>query len=303
MRELWRGNANAWECDELGHLNVRAYIAKAMQAAGALADDIGMPRAFQPVAAATLIPTRIHVRYLAEVRPGAPLMIEGGVSEARETGLQAVFMMRDPFRDSLAATLIVDFDHASPDEGRAFAWSPRLREAIEALCVEMPDKAQARGVDSAPPDGHTSLDRARELGLTRIGLGRIGPEDIDLFGRMRAELSMGKISDSAVHMADIFPEELNEAGPPLAGAVLEARIAIARLPRAGEGYQVHSGLIDANETVRRVGHLVFDTARGAPLWSVQAVVCLMDLDARTLARTDPATVERLNARAVRGLKA
>lgn len=303
MRELWRGNANAWECDELGHLNVRAYIAKAMQAAGALADDIGMPRAYTQAAAATLIPTRIHVRYLAEVRPGAPLTIEGGVSEIRETGLQAVFMMRDPFRDSLAATLIVDFDHASPGEGRAFAWSPRLREAIEALRVDGPAQAQARGVDPDPPFESDSLGRARELGLTRIGLGRIGTEDLDGFGRMRPELTMGKVSDSAVHMAEIFPEELREDGPPLAGAVLEARIAIRRLPRTGEGYQIHSGLIDASETVRRVGHLVHSTGAGAPLWSVQAVVCLMDLDARTLARTDPGMVERLNTRAVRALRA
>ena len=36
MQVLWRGNANTWECDELGHLNVRFYMAKAQEALGGL---------------------------------------------------------------------------------------------------------------------------------------------------------------------------------------------------------------------------------------------------------------------------
>ena len=42
MRELWRGNANAWECDEMGHLNVKSYLAKAMQAVARLIEDAGL---------------------------------------------------------------------------------------------------------------------------------------------------------------------------------------------------------------------------------------------------------------------
>jgi len=34
MREVWRGNSAAWECDELGHLNVRAYLANQLDRSG-----------------------------------------------------------------------------------------------------------------------------------------------------------------------------------------------------------------------------------------------------------------------------
>ena len=40
MQVLWRGNANTWECDELGHLNVRFYMAKAQEALAGLADQL-----------------------------------------------------------------------------------------------------------------------------------------------------------------------------------------------------------------------------------------------------------------------
>ena len=29
--EVWRGCVNTWECDEMGHLNVRFYVARAME--------------------------------------------------------------------------------------------------------------------------------------------------------------------------------------------------------------------------------------------------------------------------------
>ena len=29
--EVWRGGVNTWECDEMGHLNVRFYVARAME--------------------------------------------------------------------------------------------------------------------------------------------------------------------------------------------------------------------------------------------------------------------------------
>jgi acyl-CoA thioester hydrolase len=53
--EVWRGGVAAWEADEMGHLNVGFYVAKAMEALAGLAAELGMPRAFAPAAEATLV--------------------------------------------------------------------------------------------------------------------------------------------------------------------------------------------------------------------------------------------------------
>ena len=75
MNIVWRGIANAWECDELGHLNVRFYLAKLDEALGVFCEDIGMYEAYAPGASAIVKPRTMTVRFLAEARPGAPLEI------------------------------------------------------------------------------------------------------------------------------------------------------------------------------------------------------------------------------------
>ncbi|TRO95391.1 thioesterase [Glycocaulis profundi] len=286
MIELWRGNANAWECDELGHLNVRGYIAKAMQAAGRLAELIGMRGAFASHATATLIARDIHVRYLAEVRPGAPLAIEGGVERVSGAGLEALFLMRHAARGDLAATIRIAFDHADPASARPFPWPERLGGAARGLIIPVPPEAAPRGVSSGIPTADISAEQAEALGLPRIGLGRFGPEDADAFGRIRPEVLIGKVSDSAVHAREAFPEQwaAHETGALThASALLEARIAVRRLPRPGEGYEIRTGLIEAGPKVRRLVHWVLDPATGAALWSAEGVACIMDMKTRRLA--------------------
>lgn len=305
MQELWRGNANAWECDELGHFNVRYYIARAMQAVGALSDRIGMRRAFGPEATATLIARDLHVRFLAEARPGAPLMIEGGVSEVGESGLTVVLIMRHAARGKVAASFQIRLDHADPRSARPFPWPARLREAIEALITDVPGEARPRGIEPRAPAPAISLKRADALGLAAPGLGRFLPEDVDVFGRMKAECAIAKISDSVIHFADGFPEqwENHASGAPLrhASALLELRIVYRGYAEAGDGYVVRSGVTAASEKVRSLVHWVFDPATGQPLWSAEGVGCTMDLETRKLAPASAETLERLKGAVKREL--
>ena len=48
--EVWRGGVNTWECDRMGHLNVRFHVAHAAEGLVGLAAGLGLPRAFAPAA-------------------------------------------------------------------------------------------------------------------------------------------------------------------------------------------------------------------------------------------------------------
>ena len=61
--EVWRGSVATWECDSMGHLNVRYYVSKAMEALIGLAAELGMPHAFTPNAQSTLIIRELHIRF------------------------------------------------------------------------------------------------------------------------------------------------------------------------------------------------------------------------------------------------
>ena len=304
MEILWRGNANAWECDELGHMNVRFYLAKASEAIGVLSQTIAMRGAFQRGASATLAAREMTVVFAAEVRPGAPLAIRGGIIDHDETGLTAALILDHCALNRPAAAFTVRLDHADPVTGRTFGFAERSRAALDALRVNKPAECETRSLSLDPP-GSISLDRADALGLEAPGRGLINPGDVDVFGRMRLEHAFGKISSSVIHLESGFPEqwEAFRTGQPLtaASAVLEARLIFRRLPQAGAGYVLRSGLSYVNEKVRTLTHWVCDAETGAGLWSMEAVGCLMDLETRTLKRLDADTLSSMRAHVIEGL--
>jgi acyl-CoA thioester hydrolase len=307
MQTLWRGNANAWECDELGHLNVRFYLAKATEAVGALAQMIEMPGAFKPKAAATLVARTITLRFLAEVQPGAPLAIRGGIIDHTDTGLTAALVLDHCAMDKPAATFTVRLDHYAPDFKRTFPWSSRTHAALARLAIAPPPGISPRSLSDEPPETNVSLTRADELGLEEVGRGMINPHELDALGCMRAEFALGKISNSVVHLNAGFPEQWAafREGRALdaASAVLEARLNFHRWPRVGDGYVVRTGLARVTDKVRTLVHWVCDPVTGAPLWTMEAVGCLMDLNARKLKPAEPDSLAQMQAAVVEGLRA
>ncbi|MEO1039283.1 MAG: acyl-ACP thioesterase [Pseudomonadota bacterium] len=307
LRPFWRGSAQAWECDELGHLNVRFYLSKAMQALGGLAEAAGMVNAFKPSATATLILREAHLRYHAEIMPGMPLVIRGCVESFDETQLTAAFVMTHAGTGAVHASQRLTVSHAGPDSGKPFAFAKRTRDMLQELSAPTPTLARMRGVTTEPADPDSSLERADVLGLEETGRGRIDPADVDVFGRLRAEQILGKVSDTVINFSRGLPEQwrtsLAGERQSIASAVLEARILVRRMPRAGSGYVMRSGVTSVKPKTRQLVHWVLDSHTGAALWSMEGVVCMMDLDARTLVAPDAATLEHLKAMTTEGLRA
>ncbi|WP_421792597.1 thioesterase family protein [Hyphobacterium sp.] len=303
MIELWRGCANAWECDELGHLNVRFYLAKSWEAVADLADRIGMPQAFQPGTTSTLRPKDIRIRYLAEAHPGAPLYISGGVTAIARQSAEIALLVQHSASGRMAAAFTLRLMHAVPGEGGAFDWPIRIREALERYRIDPPAEGQPRSIDIGAPAKRIHIQKADALGLTEIGRGRILPEDCDAFGMMMPEHFQGKISNSAANFSEAFPEQTADhadGGGRVGGVLLEGRICARRWPRVGQGYVVRSGVQDFNANIRRIVHWVF-RADGKLMWSMQGVAAIMDLEARKILKADDEARKKLTASVKPGL--
>ncbi|XBQ14904.1 MAG: thioesterase family protein [Oceanicaulis sp.] len=305
MESLWRGNANAWECDELGHLNVRFYLAKAREAVAVLSQMIGMRGAFSRSATATLIAREMVVRFLAEARPGAPLEIRGGVLEHDDTGLTAALVLDHRALGRPAAVFRVRLDHADPSSGKVFAWPERARAALDRMRVDAPAELAARSLSDGAPEA-ISLVRAETLGLEPLARGMIHPYETDVNGRMRLEFAFGKVSDAVIHLEAGFPEqwESYRTGAPIAAAsaVLEARLIFRRFPAAGSGYVIRTGIANVTDKIRTLVHWVCDPETGEGLWSLEAVGCLLDLETRKLKQPDSGTLAAMKAARIDGLR-
>ena len=141
--EVWRGGVNTWECDENGHMNVRFYVVKAMEALAGLAAALGMPRAYAPNANATLLVREQHIRFRREAHPGAALHIRGAVLEMDETDARLLLVMYHSTTGEPAATFQTVVSHVTPRGGRPFPWSSRTRERAAALTTSLPEVAAA----------------------------------------------------------------------------------------------------------------------------------------------------------------
>ena len=303
--EIWRGGVNTWDCDEMGHMNVRHYVVRAQEGLIGLAAELGLPQAFTPHANATLLVKEHHIRFLREAHAGAPLAMLGGVIEMGETDARVLQLLIHPASGELAATFQTTVVHATPRDGQPFPWPRIARERAETLKIEIPEKAQARSLDLSPFAPTASLPRAEQLGLTRIGLGGLRPSDCDVFGRMRAEQFIGRVSDGIgafIHpFRDVVVEHAERKPARTGGAVLEYRIAYLAWPRAGDRVEIRSGLIGTDTRTMRVVHWMLDPATGQRWGTSEAVAITFDLDARKIVPISDAARKALAQHEVEGL--
>lgn len=279
--EVWRGGVAAWECDEMGHMNVGFYVAKAMEGLAGLAAELGMPRAFAATADATLMVREQHIRFLREARPPAPLVITAGVLEMGEADARLLLVMRHDGGE-VAASFQVAVSHATAREGRAFPWPERIRARAAALATAVPTPLAPRSVGLEPVEVQARLDRALRLGLKRTGLGVVRPEDCDAFGRMRVEGFMTRLSDGAQHLTEVGRAALAGSGTNLGRAVLEYRLIHVAWPRAGERLELRSGPAGGDARFRRVIHWLLDPDSGEPWGSAEMIAVALDLDTRKI---------------------
>lgn len=294
--EIWRGGVNTWECDEMGHMNVRFYVTKAIEGLVGLAAALGLPHAFSAHAGSTLMVREQHIRFLREAHAGAALHMTGGVLEMGEDEARLLMLLWHSDSGALAASFQTVVAHVTPAEGRAFPWPRRTLDQAAALTIDLPDQARARSISLAPVASIAGLARADELGLIRIAQGAVSPADCDLFGRMRAEQFIGRVSDGISRLIRSFRETVvsGAADPPgrVGGAVLEYRLIHLDWPRAGDRLEIRSGLKDADARTKRMVHWMIDPDTGKAWGTSEAVAVTFDLDARKIVPiTEAARVE------------
>ena len=304
--EIWRGGVNTWECDEMGHMNVRFYLSRFMEGLGGLALRLGLPDAFRASATATVLPRDHHLRFLKEAHAGTPLHMIGGVIEmddAEATVLQVLLHTRT---DEPCATAITRVVHTSKD-GRAFPWPTRSRAAAEAMKLEIPPFAAPRSVDAGPVTPIASMKAADRLGLGCAGRGVVGAQECDALGRMRPELFIGRVSDGVPGLLSPVRKAVTEAlggeqPKRMGGAVLEYRLIYLDWPMAGDHFELRSGLKAVEDKTQRLNHWLLDPVSGRAWGTAEAVAVNFDLDTRKVVPIAPAARAALQPFVVPGLR-
>lgn len=300
----WRGGVNVWECDEMGHLNTRFYVQKAMEALPLLFARLGLPGRFAPAAPATLRPREMHIRFHRESPAATPLAMQGAVTAIREGEIDVVLVMTGIEDATPKATFRMTLAHVD-DADRPQPWPAGFAEALEGQAVALPEAARPRSTGAGPVESDASMQRAEALGLACIAAGSIGPERLDAFGRMAPQHFIGAVSDGIRSLTLGYREIVlaHSDAPPArcGGAVLEFRILHLDWPRAGDCYEVRSGLARVEGKVKSLVHWMLDPVTGRPWGTMESIAVDFDLDRRRIVEMTAPAREALAPHLVPGL--
>jgi len=289
--ELWRGGVNAWECDEMGHMNTRFYLARCMEAVAVLFAKAGIPRA---VASSLVRPEETHIRFHREAHAANSLHITGGFSRLGDDDADAVFLLHHSLTGVLAASFRMRLQSLDGNGSRQ-EWPAEFVRLASALQVEVPKEAQARST------GHEPISAApRDLSAhTRIMLGSLTGTDCGPDGRMLPLKFLGAAADGVRRLTaplrEIVVQHADTPPKNYGGAVLEFRLVHFDWPQLGDCIEIRSAFKGADSRVMRLEHWLLDALDGRPLGYQEVVAIVFDIDQRKIVGITEAAKAELDA--------
>ena len=293
--ETWTGEAEAHECDALGHLNMRHYLYKAQQARQMFIISLGLPSAFKAGHPSSVKFMNAHIQYKAESRPGTLLRIETGLLELRDVGMTLLHVIYHT-SGLVSATIIENIDHVYLPTGESFAWPKRVKDKALTHQVDMPNYAAPRSLNPWAKMKPPTQSQLEIWGVKPIGRGVFQRAETDMFDRVMGGAILGRASDCVAHYKGGWPEahEDDETGTKTMGILLETRFVCHQPVRAGQPFVFYSGVGHVNRRTRRLVHTMINPIDGTALASMDAMAALFDLKTRKITEPTHANLDALN---------
>lgn len=285
---LWLASVNPWDCDEMGHLNVRHYVRAAQQGVAALARDLGLDSIMALDAEATLEIEQLHIRFLREAQVGTPLALSGRVLWLSGCRAEFELVLRHGVTADILAGFKVIVCHATAKTLKPFGFRKALQASYANVRLEGSPEARARSLPLlTTPEVEQLALAVHGLGpaLRTTAAGSVEPSQVNAQSRFRPDSLMGLISDGAAHFYGRATQAARLAHPDRqwGRVMMECRMHFLKPLSLGGGYVLKTGL--AGQTGRIECRLdgLFDAQSQALLAIAACVGGAFDLQTRRLA--------------------
>lgn len=279
LLEVARSSVQTWECDQMGHMNVQFYVAKADEGVGALAASLGLSPRAQRSERAQLVAREHHIRFHREMRPGTPFVVMGGVLRAQSEGLELYEEIQNVATSVVAATIVTRAEWCEVSTRGGLPLPVEAVAKAAPLMVDLPEHGRARGLDMAPPRPTPTLKDAERMGLLTTFRGAILNEYCDGAGFMTSRHYIGRVSDAIPNLI-VLTGGGDRATSGIGGAALEYRFVYRTPIRVGDLLIVKSGLKTVSSKTYVWTHWLFDAETGDCFATSEAVAVAMDLTTR-----------------------
>lgn len=135
-RITYKGCVYPWHCDHVGHMNIMWYVGKFDEANWNLFAQLGMTPNFLRRENRGMAAVQQNIAYKRELLPGDIIEIRSRVLEFTEKSVHFIHEMTNAETNETAALCELTGVHMDRSARRAVAFSPRVREMIEAAIAQ-----------------------------------------------------------------------------------------------------------------------------------------------------------------------
>lgn len=107
MVETYRGSVFSWECDDVGHMNVRYYVAKFDEASWQLMAKLGLTPSYLRTNNKSVVAVEQHIKYINELLPGDLIVVRSKVEEIKKSFIKFNHQMINSQTMQIAADMTV----------------------------------------------------------------------------------------------------------------------------------------------------------------------------------------------------
>lgn len=301
MIELARSSVQTWECDQMGHMNVQFYLERAEEAHTALAAALGLGPRYMRQNNAVLAPIDQHMRFLKELRAGAPFTIHGGVAVIEKRVINSYVEMRHALTGVPCATFFTAHKLAERDTREAKTLPGWAIERAASFRVVAPEHGRPRGLVLGAPRPTPLLRDADTSKLLPTFQGQVLPQHCDRAGFMLSRHYMARVSDAIPNLIGQMHGADRSSDARIGGAALEYRFVYRRAAQDGDVIAIRSGLKAVGAKTCTWCHWVFDLDTGDSVATTEAIAVSMDMASRKAVEIPPEMRAELEARIVPGL--
>ena len=299
LRKLYEGTVGATEIDDLGHMNVRYYAERGLQATANLLADNGLDADSIEAVDASIEIRDLYTRHYREQLVGAPLAVMGGALEVDEYEVRAYHELSNTQSGELAATFVHRIGLRSLDSRSKRSLPESTRKSLSDSVVGWPEHGRPRSIDLDRLPPPLSLAQAHDRGLALRFERRVLAEECAPTGFVPASRRQDLVWGGK-------PIPPHGGGPPMfdledggrmSMAALETRSLLSESPRVGTRIQSFSATVEVGSktTIRRAW--VFDLDRERLLFSNTFVDIALHLGQRRAIRIPPELRARFEATA------
>jgi len=271
----YRGAVDAWECDQMGHMNVQFYTSKAIQAFGHLQNSLGLTPAHIRQEKEGLRFKDVRIQYKAEVHAGSVLHGLAGIRQIEGENIKGFIQLFDTAFNRLSAAYEFTATYMDLEEHLPLALPAFLREASEKMADSHSDMYQpAPFAGSKMPEKH--LDNMFESARSSVDVW-----ECDIFNQVEMQHVIGYFSDAATHIlgaVGLTRQAVRDRN--LGSAALDYYSEFRAPIRMSSPIALRSGLMGAEGKIFRFGHNLVDLDTKKIAVTTTVLGCYFDMTLR-----------------------